>query len=391
MVVCMEKAFDINLLKNTIDKTGFPMEFEVQKILEKHGWRVENNKFYIDDVMHIEREIDLLATKEIMNKDVYYAVKLIISCKKSKNGYWVFLTSNHNDNVSDIRYTTNIRHLDYAFSHNLSNVSKLYGENIKKMLSINSNVRNTLQVNKDSYKDESNKHIYDSIITTIKAENYEIFYRNKSNKNNKQYCVCYYLLSIFDGQMIENNLDNNTCEEVDEIKYVNQHIIDEEERLYRVHFIKKDALDKILDFYDCVFNETINLFTEVENAFFTNIFDKDNVLNANVYWNSFCNDLLNEIDNEEEYYDSDLEMIEDGDILLTYCYSGSKLHIKMYMNYISLKEARNIVNNFNDSSYIKKKTKRLLLKYFKYDGKFVYELDQRVEDEHENEFSGFCF
>ena len=55
--------FQLNsqLLDEAINKTGFSTEYNVQKLLEKHGWNVISNRYYIDDQKKIEREIDLLA------------------------------------------------------------------------------------------------------------------------------------------------------------------------------------------------------------------------------------------------------------------------------------------------------------------------------------------
>lgn len=83
----MDINYDVEKLEYTINRTGFPMEYEVQKILEKHGWSVVSNKFYVDDIKKIEREIDLVATKRVMQDKVLCEVNLIISCKKSESGW----------------------------------------------------------------------------------------------------------------------------------------------------------------------------------------------------------------------------------------------------------------------------------------------------------------
>lgn len=73
--------FQLNaqLLEEAINKTGFPTEYKVQKLLESHGWSVISNRYYIDEQKKVEREIDLLALKN--------GIRLVISCKKSDTDF----------------------------------------------------------------------------------------------------------------------------------------------------------------------------------------------------------------------------------------------------------------------------------------------------------------
>jgi hypothetical protein len=74
----------INKYAEHIRKTGFLLEFNVTKVLEKHGWNVITNKYYVDDVQGSVREIDIVAYKATdINKTGIYTA-LILSCKKPK-------------------------------------------------------------------------------------------------------------------------------------------------------------------------------------------------------------------------------------------------------------------------------------------------------------------
>ena len=73
--------------------------------------------------------------------------------------------------------------VEYAFENESDLIQSYLGENMKKVMKEDSDIRAYLQINKDSYRDEGNKHIYDSILTTIKAENYENYYRVKYDKS----------------------------------------------------------------------------------------------------------------------------------------------------------------------------------------------------------------
>jgi hypothetical protein len=46
-----------------IQKTGFPLEFEIVQILQDAGWRVISNKYYVDNDEEKPREVDVVAYK----------------------------------------------------------------------------------------------------------------------------------------------------------------------------------------------------------------------------------------------------------------------------------------------------------------------------------------
>lgn len=93
-------VLDCAKLDEAINKTGFPTEYNVQQKLIVHGWKVISNRYYIDDQKKIEREIDLLATKNGIN--------LIISCKKSDTEFWTFMTSRNTDVAVPFEYNDGI-------------------------------------------------------------------------------------------------------------------------------------------------------------------------------------------------------------------------------------------------------------------------------------------
>lgn len=76
------KEFEKDLLE-AIDKTGFNLEYEIQQILRMHGWHVINNRYYIDDVLDVQREIDMIAYRRTVKGDTTCYTYLVISCKKS--------------------------------------------------------------------------------------------------------------------------------------------------------------------------------------------------------------------------------------------------------------------------------------------------------------------
>ena len=85
---------EIKKIESAVSQSGFPLEHYIGSVLRKHNWRIITNRYYIDDVKNIEREIDILAYKISINEKegfIYYT-GLIISCKKSEKRTWCFLT-----------------------------------------------------------------------------------------------------------------------------------------------------------------------------------------------------------------------------------------------------------------------------------------------------------
>lgn len=226
-------SFSLNtdLLNDAINTTGFPTEYQVQKILERRGWSVISNRYYIDDQKKIEREIDLLAVKN--------GIKLVISCKKSKSEFWTFMTSK-NDGVKVLfEYKTKDRVINYFLNieqETFRAVIKHYA-NLSSLMSAADLIRafQQFQIKEREYTLNNDKQIYDSIITTIKAAEYE----GDHSKGD----FAYFMISIFNGEMIQKDFDDGSSKPVNGIKYINRHFIGDTDRYYCVHFIKFTAFD----------------------------------------------------------------------------------------------------------------------------------------------------
>lgn len=87
-----------------IDRTGFNLEYEIQQVLRLHGWHVINNRYYIDDARDVEREIDIIAYKGAVKGVLTCYTYLVISCKKTMESSWVFLTSEKDETDQNFDY-----------------------------------------------------------------------------------------------------------------------------------------------------------------------------------------------------------------------------------------------------------------------------------------------
>lgn len=101
---------DANIQTKIIDavsRSGFPLEHQVMNILRDKGWQTITNRYYIDDIKGVEREVDILAYKTY-NDDIErisYITTLVISCKKSDKSKWCFLTRKANHYDANVNWT----------------------------------------------------------------------------------------------------------------------------------------------------------------------------------------------------------------------------------------------------------------------------------------------
>jgi hypothetical protein len=86
---------EIQKIKQDIKLSGFPLEIKVSSILEKDGWNVRNQAYYIDEEKGKLRTVDIIAHKAFFEKIGDYDqfnLSLVIECKKSDKP-WVFYTT----------------------------------------------------------------------------------------------------------------------------------------------------------------------------------------------------------------------------------------------------------------------------------------------------------
>ncbi len=374
---------DNNKIIESINKTGFPLENEVRNILRKHGWGVINNRYYIDDNSGTEREIDLVAYKvysDDIEKIAYYTT-LIISCKKSDASFWAFLCHNIPEDDPNInRYpfcciTTDRR---------IQCMCDLKGQDIIDSLKTLKSTKGVFehdklvfafqQINKTHYKAEDDKNIYNSIITLIKAQEAEK--RVKESVDTIWGYKLFYnfnLISIFDGDMISINYEDGKdayIENLNEIKYINRHIINRSDSFHRIHFINKSSFEKILktDYYN-LWKENCKRWPCLISEFYTDIFETPK--KVNVLWDEFISNIIPSINislTNEKYKNAGFDFQEITSVWCSYDKNNKilELHINADSN-----EALGYLNQATSYGY--KRTKKFLKDYYRYDGVFKFE------------------
>lgn len=272
---------DFEKIKEEIKKTGFVLENKVAKILEEHNWSVITNRYYLDDIKDIDREIDILAYKvREINNTLFYTT-LIISCKKSSDEIWTFLTKElkeQNPNVKSlpIHNWTNQKDIQYMLTH--QNIEDRIRNSKKEFLDLVYTIPRQVfafqQLKVGTYKPQNDKDIYNSIITSIKALEFE----RSSLRSRKKESAFYNfnLLSIFDGKMVElffSDPDAPDSEEINNIKYLNRHIVNKQDDFYRVHFVNFTSFKDVIHKYEELHEFNVEFYAALSTEFFKNIFE----------------------------------------------------------------------------------------------------------------------
>lgn len=350
-------TLDSTRLDEAINKTGFPTEYSVQQRLNAHGWKVISNRYYIDDQKKIEREIDLLATKNGIN--------LIISCKKSDTEFWMFMTSRNTDVYVPFDYNDQI--VQY-FCKEERDVFQRIASNypgLSFLLQADDNVRAFQQITKDRYTPSNDKHIYDSIITTIKAAEFE----GTGTIN--------FMLSIFEGEFVQKNFDTGESKTIDEIKYINRHWIGHNDKYYCVHFIKYDALEAVINTYDQVVDELPRFVNELNETFKTGIFEHPSRVAA--FQKQFEDDFYTKLYEEvEKGNDQFHDLATNPTDIRLYMSRRGKLHLAFNLFLFSHRAAMG--RRINRDETCRKLIARSLKKFYGYEGIFVIENDEEIED-----------
>jgi hypothetical protein len=371
----------IEKIKEQISKTGFVLENEVCKILEENKWNIINNRYYLDDIQNINREIDIIAYKVYSINDILYYTTLIISCKKSEKDYWSFLTkdirqNDPNINLCPINNWSNDKILNFMLSTQgiEDRIISLSDEPDKEYLDfiygINQQVFAFQQMKRESFAPNNDKDIYNSIITTIKALEYEKISLDKRITNKALYN--FNILSIFDGEMIQIHFDNEKkdqhVKEIDEIKYLNRHIVNKKESFYRVHFMKYNKLDSYMEHLNQLAQFHTEFYPALIEEYYNKLTDYSDDGSFNVLINDFESELLWHINYLNESDERELDSIK-----LEYKKDENKLYIVARGKEIDFMDEIDILAELNENESIIKQTKRALKMIYKYEGDFLYE------------------
>lgn len=370
---------EIEKLKEQIHKTGFVLENKICRLLEENHWNIINNRYYLDDVEGSHREIDIIAYKVHLVDDIAYYTTFVISCKKSEKNLWAFLTKDINQNDPNINFCpisnwTNDKILKFMIENQDQDVEKRIFELSKSkspldfIYGLDKQVFAFQQLSKNGFTPQNDRDMYNSIITTIKALEYE---KNSLDKR-VEYTALYNfnLLSIFDGEMIQLHFDSEGehPQKIDEIKYLNRHIVNKKESFYRVHFMKYEKLSSYVENLNELHTFHSEFYPSLINEFYDNI--------TSFKYNEGFRLLINDLEEEilwrlNFYYDPSEDLFEH--FSLHYEQNEDLLYIDIVSKDMTYSEEMDALAQLNETPKAIALTERALKKIYKYEGNFKFE------------------
>ncbi|SRR5258708_5783362 len=365
-----QKSYDEEL-EEKIKQTGFILEHQVAEMFEKAGWGIIHNRYYIDDVVPQQREIDLLAYKVDESIPNFRIVTcLIVSCKKSEQYDWIFLTRKapsmgSNINMNPITINSNVGVFNYEVTitdwkkEKSANAGKFKGL-LNKLFSYPDVIFAFKEFKYNDTKTRSDSAIFDSISSLVKAQAYEIKSLKTRRKPNETYVYNFNLLSIADVKFFKLHFegDNYQKVEINRINYLNRFLINGIEQHSKVEFLTFESLPELIKDYDLMHEWNIEFYMKSIEEFYNNIWEKnrkDYIIK--IEGEKFLQYLKNKAkaSNLIEFYFSVLYLEYEDNVLRVDCNVTDSIN-----------------KTLNEDKTIKTFTSQWLKKHFKYSGEFIF-------------------
>lgn len=367
-------------------KTGFPLEHRTASSFVDSGWHIVSNKFYVDDSSGEAREIDLIAYKATKVEGILVYSAVVISCKKTSENKWVFMTreSNPQDLNKDwnpLHYWTNEPVLSYCLtksgfsksfatslskkSPNLWGLPKVDIFGFQELSPIVQSVSRG-QVEISGYKPSNDKAIYSSITSLMKAQAYELGRLPDRIKEPRIYVFS--LLSVMDGDMVEVCYDTDPPKLADmQIKgYIAHYIIKNTEQYCRINFVHRDYLKEIISEYDKSHQSVAAELKKAITGFYKDVFkDRDKILALRSLFVSKILVYLNVLGGFRGEH-----RVSDEDVSLDYSDESKTVQI----NIMTLLDDEK-VDSLNGVDALRERAKKLLKDIYRYEGPFEFAAD----------------
>lgn len=265
---------------NNIPKTGFLLEYNVAEKFKNKNWDVITNKYYIDDISGIPREIDLLVTKTESYRGIDIKTSILISCKKSESDDFLFLTKLKDSGTTNITYypkqyvgNERLKYInakeDLDF-HVFTEINIL--NEYRELFATSSEVFAFQQMSKSNQSPQNQKAIYSSVTSLVKALEYEL--GKSKSQGNKKVIHNFYLLSVCETTLFSGLVSTGNSvvvKKINYILYVNQYIVNGKEASYPMSFTTFDNLDSCIDKFDVLHTESSKSYKSLIELFFVKI------------------------------------------------------------------------------------------------------------------------
>ncbi|MFF5379961.1 hypothetical protein [Pedobacter suwonensis] len=373
-----------NLDDKIRDATGFFLEHKVAVDLEECGWQVIHNRYYLDDANPTQREMDIVAYKVTEVSDLIVYTALIISCKKSVDNNWIFMTRDNNGTKNNtVSYPlanfSNDIVLKYQMKKNqwdseLKNSTDSKFEPLRQLYSTPDIIFAFREYNNAKNSIANDASIYESINTLLKAQAYEL----NSLKDGRKESLCYYnfnLLSLTDvvslikthcvGDEMENTIIN-------QINYVNRFIVNKQVNHSVIKFVSHDIFKAVLNDYDNLHLQNCLIVEEEYNQFYqVNVFSDYSA--KQMIYNKFKKSLIIDLDTICSKYLEEYINYNDDDLEALYLESNNterRFYFSLPKNNLPL------LNFLNSNSEIKEIVTTWFSSIFHYRGSYSFEYDE---------------
>lgn len=359
-------------LDEKIKQTGFVLEHDVAEMFENAGWSVIHNRYYIDDVILQQREIDLVVYKVDESTPNFRIVTgIIISCKKSEQYDWIFLTRkapsmSSNINMFPITLSSNVG----IFNFQLSITDWVKEKNVKygkfkgllqKLFSYSEVIFAFKEFKYNDVRTRSDSAIFDSISSLVKAQSYEIKSLKARRKPKETYVYNFNLLSIADLKMIKLYFEGSgySKTEINRINYLNRFIINGSEQHSKIEFVTFNCLSDLIKDYNLLHEWNIDFYKKNIEDFYKNIWEE----NRKAY-------IIN--NHGDEFLQSIKTRIK-VNVKYDFYFSVLLLDYNDAMLKIDCNVSDEINKELNKNITVQRITKEWLKQYFRYTGKFVFQ------------------
>lgn len=301
----------LQIYADNIKSTGFILESKVSDFLNNHGWGVINNKYYIDDVQSVAREIDIITYKATKVRDVLVYTTLIISCKKNEENVWALLVKNIKPNDPNIDYEplknwSNHPVLNYELNfNNKEKIGVPDGIVYEKIFNVTKNVFAFQEMSKKSGRSNNDKNIFNSITSLMKAQSYEL--TSLSSRKKERSVYFFHLMSLIDSEMILLDCEGDEIHpsETESHTIISNYIINGESTASKINFMTLNGFltneiyyQKLHEYYVTYINKC---FSNFYNDAFSNI-DKRKILTKEL-WHKYGAKLSLEVMRGFKVYD----------------------------------------------------------------------------------------
>lgn len=269
-----------NLDEKIRDATGFFLEHKVAIVLEKNEWQVIHNRYYLEDSNATQREMDIIAYKVTEVNDINVYTTLVISCKKTIDNNWVFLTRKSKgtrNNISSFPLTNfcNDDALKYQMRKNKwdSKLTENTDRNWDFFRQFSSNediIFAFREYNNSKSTIANDTAIYESINTLLKSQDYELNSLRKGRRENP----CYYHFNLLAVNEVVSMIKVDCHEEqmessvISQIHYVNRFIVNKEVNHALIDFISFDALESQIIKYNSLHSKNCKIIESEVNQFY---------------------------------------------------------------------------------------------------------------------------